>query len=93
MSNLPKYYFGDIPAEVMKQIMDEMLHLKPEPRLEDVEEADDWLNRHNVARTTLGPATMVQLIMFVQGFLTVELYRQRREHPAIRAGVVRSVVG
>jgi len=46
MSNLPKYYFGDIPAQLMKEIMDEMLSLKPEPSLADVEEADDWLNRH-----------------------------------------------
>ncbi len=51
MSNLPKYYFQDIPAEVMREIMDEMLSLKPEPRLEDIEVADDWLNRHNVAST------------------------------------------
>ncbi len=36
MSNLPKYYFQDIPAEVMREIMDEMLALKPEPRLEDI---------------------------------------------------------
>ncbi len=48
MSNLPKYYFRDIPAEVMKEIMDEMQAVKPEP---DFEEIDHWLNRHNVART------------------------------------------
>jgi len=51
MSNLPKYYFQDIPAEVMKEIMDEMLAAKPEPDLSAVEETDDWLNRQNVART------------------------------------------
>ena len=33
MSNLPKYYFGDISADVMQEIMDEMLRLKPEPEL------------------------------------------------------------
>ena len=48
MSNLPKYYFGDIPAEVMKEIMDEMEAAQPKP---DLEEIDDWLNRHNVAST------------------------------------------
>lgn len=51
MSNLPKYYFQDIPAEVMREIMDDMLAAKPEPRLEDIEEADYWLNCHNVAST------------------------------------------
>ena len=48
---LPKYYFRDIPAEVMKEIMDKMLAAKPEPSLADPEEVDDWLNRHNVAST------------------------------------------
>jgi len=51
MSNLPKYYFRDIPAEVMKEIMDEMLRLKPEPAVADLEEADDWLNRNNRPQT------------------------------------------
>ncbi len=51
MSNLPKYYFRDIPAEVMREIMDEMLASKPEPELSDLESVDDWLNRHNVAST------------------------------------------
>ena len=37
MSKLPKCYFGDIPAEFMKEIMDEMLRLKPEPSLADLE--------------------------------------------------------
>ena len=54
MSNLPKYYFGDISADVMKEIMDEMLRLKPEPELSDLEEADDWLNRNNSPRTIPG---------------------------------------
>jgi len=48
MSNLPKYYFQDIPAEVMKEIMDEMLAANPEPELEEI---DHWLNCHNVAST------------------------------------------
>ena len=51
MSKFRKYYFQDIPAEVMKEIMDEMLADKFEPGLADLEEADDWLNRHNVAQT------------------------------------------
>ena len=54
MSNLPKYYFGDIPADVIKEIMDEMQRLKPEPSLADIEEADDWLNRNNSPRTIPG---------------------------------------
>ena len=28
-SNLPKYYFGDLPAEVMQEIMDEMAASQP----------------------------------------------------------------
>ncbi len=48
MSNLPKYYFQDIPAEVMKEMMDEMRAVKPET---DIEETDDWLNRHIVPST------------------------------------------
>ena len=54
MSNPPKYYFQDIPADLMKEIMDEMEALKSEPSLADVEEADDWLNRHNVPSTIPG---------------------------------------
>ncbi len=54
MSNLPKYYVGDILAVVMAKIMDEMLRLKPEPELSDLEEVDDWLNRNNQARTIPG---------------------------------------
>ncbi len=51
MSNLLRYYFQDIPAEVMKEIMDGMQDAKPESDLSDLESVDDWLNRHNVART------------------------------------------
>lgn len=47
-SNLPKYYFGDLPAEVMQEIMDEMASSKPE---QDIEEVDHWLNYHNVEAT------------------------------------------
>ena len=47
-SNLPKYYFGDLPAEVMQEIMDEMASSKPD---QDIEEVDHWLNCHNVEAT------------------------------------------
>ena len=48
MSNLPKHYFGDIPAEVMKEIVTEMQDSQP---AQDIEEIDYWLNCHNVAAT------------------------------------------
>ena len=56
MSNLPKYYFGDIPTEVMKEIMDGMMGALPERAEIDqaIEEIDDWLNRNN------RPATIPQ---------------------------------
>jgi len=38
----------------MAEIMDEMLRLKPEPELSDLEEVDDWLNRSNRPRTIPG---------------------------------------
>ena len=44
MSNLPKYYFQDIPAEVMAEIVEEMQAVEP-----DTEEIDHWVNCHNVA--------------------------------------------
>ena len=47
-SNLPKYYFQDIPAEVMQEIMDEMAASQPG---QEIEEVDHWLNCHNVAST------------------------------------------
>ena len=47
-SNLPKYYFGDLPADVMQEIMDEMTASQPD---QDIEEVDHWLNCHNVAST------------------------------------------
>ena len=46
MSNLPKYYFGDIPAEVMAEIVEEMQAFEP-----DGEEIDHWLNCHYVKAT------------------------------------------
>jgi hypothetical protein len=46
MSNLPKYYFQDIPAQVMEEIVTEMQVALPEP---DLEAIDYWLNCHNVA--------------------------------------------
>jgi hypothetical protein len=40
MSSLPKYYFQDIPAAVMDEIVAGMIDGKPEPTLEEMEE---WL--------------------------------------------------
>ena len=51
MSNLSKYYFQDIPAEVMDEIMTEMCASEPQA---DWEEVDYWLNCHNVASTVPG---------------------------------------
>jgi len=48
MSNLPKHYFQDIPAEVMEEIAQAMM--ASEPQL-DLEEMDDWLNRNNLPAT------------------------------------------
>jgi hypothetical protein len=48
MSNLPKYYFQDIPAEVMDEIMKEMHTADPEPEWEEI---DHWLNCHNSPAT------------------------------------------
>ncbi len=45
---LPKYYFQDIPAEVMKEIADAMMASEPEL---DLEGMDDWINRHNAPAT------------------------------------------
>ncbi len=46
MHKLPKYYFQDIPAEVMSEIVNEMQAIEP-----DLEEIDHWLNCRNVAAT------------------------------------------
>jgi hypothetical protein len=54
MSNLPKYYFQDIPAETMKEIMDGMRDAKPESEIDEMLETLDRLNRSAVARSVPG---------------------------------------
>jgi hypothetical protein len=49
--SLPKYYFQDLPAEVMDEIMRGMEAGLPEPSWEEI---DQWLNTHNVASTIPG---------------------------------------
>ena len=44
MSNLPKYYFQDIPADVMEEIIQGMKRALPEPSWEEI---DQWLNCNN----------------------------------------------
>jgi len=51
MSKLPKYYFRDIPAETMKEIMDGMQDAMPEPDIDEMLETLDRLNRSIVAQT------------------------------------------
>ncbi len=51
MSNPSKHYFQDIPAEIMKEILDEMQAVKPEPDLDEMLEALDRLNRSTVAES------------------------------------------
>ena len=46
--SLPKYYFQDLPAEVMDEIMRGMADAFPEPSWEEI---DYWLNSHNIAST------------------------------------------
>ncbi len=48
MSHLPKYYFQDIPAAVMEEIIQGMERALPEPSWEEI---DHWLNCHNEAST------------------------------------------
>ena len=48
MSNLPKYYFENIPAEVMHEIILGMQQALPEPTFEEI---DHWLNCNNAAAT------------------------------------------
>ena len=48
MANLPKYYFGDIPTEVMHEIIIGMQQALPEPSFEEI---DHWLNCTNGAAT------------------------------------------
>ena len=42
MSSLPKYYFQDIPAYVMGEIIDGMVEGKPEPTEEEMQEWLTW---------------------------------------------------
>jgi hypothetical protein len=55
---LPKYYFQDLPAEVMDEIMQEMVSTCPEPSWEEI---DHWLNCQNVASTIPGWFTNAEL--------------------------------
>ncbi len=52
MSYLPKYYFQDIPAAVMDEIIAGMIDGRPEPTVEEMEE---WLTaeREREAETLL----------------------------------------
>jgi hypothetical protein len=58
MSNLPKYYCQDLPADIMDEIMREMAAALPEPSWEEI---DHWLNCHNVATTVPGWYTQAQV--------------------------------
>ena len=49
--SLPKYYFQDLAAEVMDEIMRGMEAALPEPSWEEI---DQWLNTHNIASTIPG---------------------------------------
>jgi len=57
MSSLPKYYFQDLPIEIMDEIMREMAAVLPEPSWEEI---DHWLNCYNVATTIPGWYTQAQ---------------------------------
>jgi hypothetical protein len=46
--SLPKYYFQDIPAEVMAEIIQGMERALSEPTWEEI---DQWLNCHNTRAT------------------------------------------
>ena len=48
MSNLPKYYFHDLPAEIMDEIIREMESMYPDPSWEEI---DAWVNAHYGAAT------------------------------------------
>ncbi len=48
MESLPKYYFGDIPADIAQEIVDAMRATQPKP---DIEEIDHWINCRNAAAT------------------------------------------
>jgi hypothetical protein len=40
MNSLPKFYFQDITADLMAEIMDEVVETRPQPTLEEL---DQWL--------------------------------------------------
>ncbi len=46
MSYLPTYYFQDLPADVMAEVIAGMQTALPEPSLEEI---DHWLNCNNIA--------------------------------------------
>jgi hypothetical protein len=48
MSNLPKYYFQEIPSEVMDEIMRDMYICRPDT---DLKAIDHSLNCHNAPAT------------------------------------------
>lgn len=46
MNSLPKYYFQDITADLMAEIMDEVTETRPEPTWEGIEKwasLESWL--------------------------------------------------
>jgi hypothetical protein len=55
MSNLPQYYFGDIPAAVMDEIMAGMEQVLPEPPFAEIDhslkELEEWLNGNDAAES------------------------------------------
>ena len=51
MSYLPTYYFQDLPANVMAEVIAGMQTALPEPSFEEI---DHWLNCHNVASSITG---------------------------------------
>jgi len=51
MSYLPTYYFQDLPADVMAEVIAGMQTALPEPSFEEI---DHWLNCHNVASSITG---------------------------------------
>jgi len=46
--SLPKYYFRDLSAEVMDEIMRVMAAVRPEPTWKEI---DQWVDTHNKATT------------------------------------------
>ena len=46
--SLPKYYFQDLPAAVMAEIMSEMESIYPDPSWEEV---DAWVNAQHASST------------------------------------------